>query len=74
MPLMTFAVASSGLRTEPRMRHSDHFHPLNGPSSDPVLHGVARGLAEIFPPVELSVSHDEADEQANEDDQVEQVG
>ncbi|WP_336485864.1 hypothetical protein [Methylobacterium nigriterrae] len=31
---------------------SDLNPPHSGPTSDPVLYGVASGLAELFPPVE----------------------
>lgn len=50
------------------MRQSNHFLPISGPNSDPVLHGIAQGLADLFPPIELSLSHDETDEQIEEDD------
>ncbi|WP_194075185.1 hypothetical protein [Methylobacterium durans] len=34
------------------MVRSDFNPPHAGPASDPVLYGVAKGLAELFPPVE----------------------
>ena len=55
------------------MRQSDHCLPLDGRNSDPVLHGVAYGLAEMFPPVELSSSRGEQDEQIEEADDLEQA-
>ena len=33
------------------MRTVDSYTPSFGSSHDPVLHGVASGLAELFPPV-----------------------
>ncbi|WP_165937821.1 hypothetical protein [Methylobacterium segetis] len=36
------------------MFRSDLNPPHAGPESDPVLYGVARGLAELFPPVETT--------------------
>ncbi|KAB1075542.1 hypothetical protein [Methylobacterium planeticum] len=34
------------------MFRSDLDPPRTGPASDPVLYGIAAGLAELFPPVE----------------------
>ncbi|HEV7440511.1 MAG TPA: hypothetical protein VGN94_12945 [Methylobacterium sp.] len=34
------------------MFRSDLDPPHSGPASDPVLYGIAAGLAELFPPVE----------------------
>ena len=34
------------------MRTVDSYTPSFGSSHDPVLHGVASGLAELFPPVD----------------------
>ena len=50
------------------MRHRDHCVPRSGPESDPVLYGVAQGLAELFPPVELTPVHDDQGEQIDEVD------
>jgi hypothetical protein len=36
------------------MRSIDPHTPSFGSSHDPVLHGVASGLADLFPPVEQS--------------------
>ena len=33
------------------MKKVDHCPPLSGPASDPVLYGVAKGLAHLFPPI-----------------------
>ena len=41
------------------MRPKDHRLPETGPQSNPILYGVAYGLNELFPPVELSTNHDE---------------
>ena len=41
------------------MRVKDHQLPESGPASNPVLYGVAHGLSEIYPPVELSSFRDE---------------
>jgi hypothetical protein len=53
---------------ERKMRHRDHCVPLSGPDSDPVLYGVAQGLAELFPPVELTPVRDDQGEQIDEAD------
>jgi hypothetical protein len=50
------------------MRRRDHYVPLSGPDSDPVLYGVAQGLAELFPPVELSPVCGEMGEQIEDVD------
>jgi hypothetical protein len=50
------------------MRRRDHYVPLSGPDSDPVLYGVAQGLAELFPPVELAPVRDDQGEQIDEVD------
>jgi len=34
------------------MREASDCPPLDGPASDPVLYGVARGLERLFPPVD----------------------
>ncbi|GEP02778.1 hypothetical protein [Methylobacterium oxalidis] len=36
------------------MYRSDLNPPHTGPASDPILYGIASGLAELFPPVEAS--------------------
>ena len=33
------------------MTDINHCPPLSGPASDPVLYGVAQGLAHLFPPI-----------------------
>lgn len=47
------------------MVKSDLHPPQSGPGSDPVLYGVAAGLAELFPPVtghpRASADRDSAD-------------
>lgn len=55
------------------MRQSDHRLILADPNADPVLHGVAQGLAEMFPLVGLSSARDEQDEQIEEDDPLERA-
>ena len=47
---------------ERAMRAKDHRLPESGPGSNPVLYGVAHGLNELFPPVELSPRRDEDDD------------
>ena len=42
--------------------------PATGPGSDPVLYGVAAGLAALFPPVEQGSDARERDAAADEDD------
>lgn len=37
------------------MAKSDLHPPLDGLSADPVLFGVAAGLADLFPPIHLGV-------------------
>ena len=39
------------LKVTDSMVKSDLHPPHSGPGSDPVLYGVAAGLAELFPPV-----------------------
>lgn len=36
------------------MLKSDLHPPQGGPGSDPILYGVAAGLADLFPPVEMT--------------------
>jgi hypothetical protein len=55
------------------MFRSDLDPPRSGPASDPVLYGIAAGLAELFPPVEGArrARHEaeakpEADQEADE--------
>ena len=55
------------------MRQSDHRLILADPNADPVSHGVAQGLAEMFPLVGLSSARDEQDEQIEEDDPLERA-
>ena len=47
---------------ERAMRAKDHRLPESGPGSNPVLYGVAHGLNELFPPVELSPLRNEDEE------------
>lgn len=48
------------------MQAKNHQLPEAGPASSPVLYGVAHGLSEIFPLVELSSFRDEADNEIEE--------
>ena len=50
------------------MRAKDYCLPEFGPASNPVLYGVAHGLSELFPLVELSSLPDETDERVEEVD------
>jgi hypothetical protein len=43
------------------MQTSNGHVPLSGPSSDPVLYGVATALSQMFPPVEHPSGYDEGD-------------
>ncbi|MCJ2027579.1 hypothetical protein [Methylobacterium sp. J-067] len=44
------------------MLKSDLHPPLDGPNADPVLYGVAAGLARLFPPVESPMPRPARDE------------
>ncbi|MFD0935681.1 hypothetical protein ACFQ12_10885 [Methylobacterium trifolii] len=37
------------------------YTPISGPSSDPVLYGVATALSQMFPPVEHPFGFEESD-------------
>ncbi len=39
------------------MSKNDLHPPLTGPGRNPILHGVANGLAKLFPPVEQPKAH-----------------
>ena len=49
------------------MRPKDHQLPESGPGSNPVLFGIAHGLSEMFPPIELSPIRYETDERIEEE-------
>ncbi len=44
------------------MREASDCPPNTGPTSDPVLYGVARGLERLFPPVDHPTSFEHGSE------------
>ena len=44
------------------MRSDAEALPIEGPASNPVLYGVARGLADLLPPIELRTCHSDENE------------
>ena len=49
------------------MQTSDGHVPLSGPSSDPILYGVATALSQMFPPVEHPSGYEENEAVAGAD-------
>ena len=43
------------------MKTASTYTPLSGPSSDPVLYGVATALSQLFPLVEHPSGYEESD-------------